>query len=130
MKKTSLTKLSIVNAEYYAYHGVKPEERTLGGKYEVDLDMWYDATNAIINDDVKFALNYEEAMFCISEVINGVENYNLVEVLCNEILNMLFEKFDSVEKATVRIRKLNVPMRRVLDYIEAEQTMIREEDKK
>ena len=46
MKEASLTKLGIQNAQYYAYHGVKKEERKLGGKYEVDLDMWYDATNA------------------------------------------------------------------------------------
>ena len=86
MLKSSLTRLSIVNAEYYAYHGVKPEERKLGGKYEVDLDLYYDATSAIVNDDVKYALNYEEAMFCISEVIAGSDNYNLIEAICSDIL--------------------------------------------
>jgi dihydroneopterin aldolase len=126
MKKTSLTKLSIVNAEYYAYHGVKEEERLLGGKYQVDLDMWYDATSAIIKDDVQSAMNYEEAMFTISEVINSEEPYFLVETICNEILNLLMEKFSQLEKATVRVRKLSVPMRRVIGHIEAEQSIERE----
>ncbi len=126
MIKSSLTRLSIVNAEYYAYHGVKPEEKKLGGKYEVDLDLYYDATTAVIKDDVKDALNYEEAMFCISEVINGTENYDLVETICNEILNMLMDKFLNLISATVRVRKLNVPMRRVIGCIEAEQTIERE----
>lgn len=126
MIKSSLTRLSIVNAEYYAYHGVKPEEKKLGGKYEVDLDLYYDATTAIIKDDVKDALNYEEAMYCISEVINGTENYDLVETICNEILNMLMDKFANLISATVRVRKLNAPMRRVIGYIEAEQTIERE----
>jgi dihydroneopterin aldolase len=126
MIKSSLTRLSIVNAEYYAYHGVKPEEKKLGGKYEVDLDLYYDATTAIIKDDVKDALNYEEAMYCISEIINGTENYDLVETICNEILNMLMDKFVNLISATVRVRKLNVPMRRVIGYIEAEQTIERE----
>lgn len=127
MKQTSLTKLSIVNAEYYAYHGVKPEERKLGGKYEVDLDIYYDATSAIIKDDVKFALNYEEALFCVSEVINGEFAYNLIETICNEVLNQVMEKFPIVQKATVRVRKLAVPVRRVIGYIEAEQTIEREQ---
>lgn len=126
MIKSSLTRLSIVNAEYYAYHGVKPEEKKLGGKYEVDLDLYYDATTAIIKDDVKDALNYEEAMYCISEIINGTENYDLVETICNEILNMLMDKFANLISATVRVRKLNVPMRRVIGYIEAEQTIERD----
>lgn len=125
MLRTSLTRLSIINAEYYAYHGVKPEERTLGGKYEVDLDLYYDATTAIVNDDVKDALNYEEAMFVISEVIIGADNYNLVEAICNDILSNLMDKFDQLQMATIRIRKLTVPMRRVIGYIEAEQTIER-----
>ena len=125
MLKSSLTRLSIVDAEYYAYHGVKPEERKLGGKYEVDLDLYYNATNAVLNDDVSDALNYEEAMFCISEIINGSDNYNLVETLCSEILSMLMDKFDELQMATVRVRKLNVPMRRVIGFIEAEQSIER-----
>jgi 7,8-dihydroneopterin aldolase/epimerase/oxygenase len=128
MKKTSLVKLSIVNAQYYAYHGVKLEERKLGGKYEVDLDMYYDSTAAVINDDVAFALNYEEAMFCISEVISGAETYDLIETIAYEILNMAMEKFPYLQKATVRVRKLNVPLRRVVNYIQAEQTFERQFD--
>lgn len=125
MLKSSLTRLSIVNAEYYAYHGVKPEERKLGGKYEVDLDLYYDATSAIVNDDVKYALNYEEAMFCISEVIAGSDNYNLIEAICSDILSMVMDKFPELQVATIRLRKLNVPMRRVIGYVEAEQTIER-----
>lgn len=125
MLKTSLTRLSIINAEYYAYHGVSPEERALGGKYEVDLDLYYDATTAIVNDDVKDALNYEEALFVVSEVIIGADNYNLVEAICNDILSNLMDKFVQLQMASIRVRKLTVPMRRVIGYIEAEQTIER-----
>ncbi|MFP4528188.1 MAG: dihydroneopterin aldolase [Candidatus Kapaibacterium sp.] len=124
MKESSLVRLSIRNAEFYSYHGVRSEEKKLGGKYQVDLDLYYDATSAIINDDVKYALNYEEAMFCVSEVINN-ESYSLVETIVNEILNMTMEKFPEMQKCSCRVRKLSVPMRRVVDHIEVEQTMIR-----
>jgi len=124
MKESSLTRLSIRDAEYYAYHGVKTEERELGGKYQIDLDMYYDAKNAVINDDVKYALNYEEAMFCISEVIG--ESYNLVETVASEILNMIADKFPNLVRATVRVRKMNVPIRRVVKCIEIEQSIVRQ----
>lgn len=124
MKESSLHRLTIRSAEFYAYHGVKVEEQTLGGKYQVDLDLYYDATQAVINDDVNYALNYEEAMFCIEEVIAG-DSYNLIETIANEICNLLMEKFQLLQKATVRVRKMNAPIRRVVSFIEAEQTMIR-----
>ncbi len=124
MKETSLMKLSIKSAEFYAYHGVKSEEQSLGGKYEIDLDMYYKATEAVVNDDVQDALNYEEAMYCIEEVINS-DPYHLVETIANEILNLAMEKFPQLIKATVRVRKMSVPIRRVVKYIEAEQSMAR-----
>lgn len=124
MKKNSLAKLTIANAQYYAYHGVKPEERNIGGKYEVDLDLYYDAKMAVLKDSVEHALNYEEALFCISEIV-GNESYMLVETAASEILNMLMEKFPQLQKATVRIRKMNVPMKRVVGHIQAEQTIER-----
>ena len=126
MKETSLMKLGIKGAEFYAYHGVKAEEQSLGGKYEVDLDLYYRAAEAIIHDDVNNALNYEEAMFCIEEIISG-DAYRLVETIARDILNMAMERFPQLIKATVRVRKMNVPIRRVVNYIEAEQTMIRKD---
>lgn len=127
MKNTSLMRLTVRSAEFYAYHGVKAEEQALGGKYQVDLDLFYDATDAIINDDVNFALNYDEAMFCIEEIIAG-ESFNLIETIANEILRMLMERFPTLAKATVRVRKMNAPIRRVVSFVEAEQTYTRNQD--
>lgn len=124
MKESTLTRLTIKDALFYAYHGVKSEEQVLGGKYEVDMDLYYNATEAIINDDVHYAVNYEEAMVCIEDVITE-ESYNLIETIVNEILNQVLEKIPNIEKATVRVRKMNVPIRNVVSYIEAEQTIIR-----
>ncbi|GAB5465957.1 MAG: dihydroneopterin aldolase [Candidatus Kapaibacteriales bacterium] len=124
MKNYSLSKITIKNAQYYAYHGVRKEEQKLGGKYEVDLELWYDAKPAFIKDDVNFALNYEEAMFCISEVILN-EQYNLLETIANEILSQAMEKFEILKKASVRVRKHSVPLRRAVDYVEVEQYISR-----
>lgn len=124
MKKSSLTKITINNAQYYSYHGVKKEEQKLGGKYQVDLDLYYDAKAAILKDDVNAAVNYEEAMFCISEVISN-ESYNLIETVANEILNSVMERFSFLYKANVRVRKLNPPLKRIVDNVEVEQSIER-----
>ncbi len=125
MKEALLTKLNIKGAEFYAYHGVKSEEQTLGGKYQVDLEMYYNSTHAVINDDVAFALNYDEAMYCIEETIVGQTQYNLIETIANEILNQLFDKFPMLQKARVKVRKYYAPIRTTVEYIEADQIMLR-----
>lgn len=126
MKSESLAKLTISNLEYYAYHGVKKEEKKLGGKYQLDIDVHYDSKNAAINDDINYAVNYEEIVYIVSELMLN-ESYDLIETLANEILNTIFDKFELVVVATVRIRKMNVPMRRVVNFVEIEQSLERSE---
>ncbi len=122
-----LAKLCITNLEFYAYHGVKNEEKKLGGKFQVDIDLYYDTTKAVINDDINFAVNYEEVVFVVSEIVTN-EGYNLIETLTNEVLNALLDKFEAIQKTTIRIRKMNVPMRRIVKYVEIEQSMDRSEE--
>ncbi len=123
MKVNSLTKLSLSGIEYYAYHGVRPEERKLGGKYEINLDLFYDSTIAVLKDSIEHALNYEEAVFVVSEVMSN--EYILIETIANEILNMLIDRFPTLQKATVEVKKYNVPMRRIIEYVSAQQTIER-----
>lgn len=125
MGTKQIARLSIKGAQFYAYHGVKQEEKDLGGRYEVDFDMWYDATEAIVKDSVAFALNYEEAMNCIEEAIAD-ETYNLIETVASTILDLAFERFPNLMKATIRIRKMNVPIHSVVGFIETELTKERE----
>lgn len=122
--KKSLNKITIKGLKYYSYHGVKPEEKSLGGTYEVDIELYYDATDAIIKDDLSFALNYEEIMFDINDFMQN-ESYNLIETITFEILKHLMEKYLQVERATVRIRKFNIPFKGLMDYVENEQTFER-----
>ncbi len=124
MKITHLTKLSVKGVKFFAFHGVKPSEKEIGGKYEVDLELYYDATNAIINDGVKYAVNYEDAIDTVSDIISE-ESYNLIETLASEIANMLMEKYDHLQKSTVKIRKMSVPLRNFTEYVEAEHTIER-----
>ena len=124
-KKQGLTKLTLNNIQFYANHGVKPEEQSLGGKYQVDAELLYNAQTAILSDDVSNALNYEEIVYAINEIMNG-DSFSLIETLSYEIANELMERFPMMEKVTIRVRKLSVPIRYIIDHVEVEHTMMRD----
>lgn len=124
MKTPREARLALNNIEYYAYHGVLSEERRNGARYQVDCEVEYDATRAVVSDDLSDALNYEEILFRINENMNG-EPYDLIETLCYDIATSIIESFDKVNLVTVRVRKLHVPLQQVLDYVEAEITVTR-----
>lgn len=116
------TRLTMSNLEYYAYHGVLSEERRNGARYQVDCEVEYDATKAVVSDDLGDALNYEEILFRITEHMNG-EACDLIETLCYDIATSILESFSQVNSVTVRVRKLHVPLQQILDYVEAEITI-------
>jgi dihydroneopterin aldolase len=117
---TALCRLSIHNAEFYAYHGAKDAERILGGKFQVDADLFYDATAAARSDNLHFALNYERVLECIQHVVYE-NSYHLLETLAFRLLRALFQQFPQLRHARVRVRKLYVPLRYAVEWIEVEQ---------
>jgi dihydroneopterin aldolase len=122
-----LMKLTLNNVQFYSYHGVKSEEQTLGGRYQVDADIWYNPMSAVVSDDVAQAVNYEEIVFTINELVNG-DSFNLIETLCYEITKELLERISMIEKVTIRVRKLSVPLKHIIDHVEVEHSMQRTHD--
>jgi dihydroneopterin aldolase len=118
--KKSLTKLTIKNLEFYAFHGVKDEEKKLGGRYQMDLELYYDSTDAIANDKLSSALNFEDILYTIAGELSQ-KNFNLIETLAHQILSVVSDNYPILSKAIVRIRKFNIPFKGILDYIETEQ---------
>ncbi len=124
-RQTNLTRVSVVNAEFYAFHGVRDEERSLGGRYQVDVDVWYDTVKAVVSDDVGDSVNYEEILFIVNEHMNG-EPCELIETLAFDMASSIIDRFAAIRQSTVRVRKVSVPIQQVLDYVETEITVSHE----
>lgn len=124
-RNTALTRISVTNAEFYGYHGVREEERSLGGRYQVDIDVWCDTVKAVVSDDISDSVNYEELLYIANEVMTG-EPCELIETLAHDIGSGVMDKFTQVRQATIRVRKLSVPIQAVFEYVETETTITRE----
>lgn len=111
--------IRLVNAAFYARHGVHSEEQLLGGRYEVDAELWLDLRDAAATDDIGKTVNYQGAYDAIREVMAGGSTC-LIEALACEIASRLMQAFPVLESVVVKVRKRSVPLGGLCDYAEAE----------
>lgn len=111
--------IRIKNAIFYGYHGVSNEEQNVGGKFEADIDIYTDFSEAAENDDLNKTVDYFKVFAFLSQ-ITVRKKYYLIEALAVEIADELLKKFDRIIKVAVRVRKNNPPLGGVVDCVEAE----------
>jgi 7,8-dihydroneopterin aldolase/epimerase/oxygenase len=111
--------IRIKNATFYGYHGVSNEEQYVGGKFEADIDIYTDFSEAALNDNLKKTVDYYQ-VFSFLNQFTVDRKYYLIETLAIEIANELLKKFDKIIKVAVRVRKNNPPLGGVVDCVEAE----------
>jgi 7,8-dihydroneopterin aldolase/epimerase/oxygenase len=123
-KKSSEDVIRLHNAVFYAYHGVLSDEQTLGGKFEVDVDLHVDLARGARTDSLQRTVNYERVYDAIKQLVLG-KKYRLIEALAETIADGLLSEFKRVQKVVVRVRKPSAPVKGVIDYVEVEITRAR-----
>lgn len=111
--------IRIKNAAFYAYHGSMQDEQNLGGKFEVDLDMYCDLSEAEASDSLKRTVDYEKIYAFLQKTILE-KKYYLLEALGNTIAKKLLAEFPKIERVVVKVRKPHPPVKGVIDYVEVE----------
>lgn len=114
-----LSTIRIIGAEIYARHGVGEAERSMGGRYSFDLEIEADIAAAAASDHVEDTVNYQEAYELARDILTGT-NRRLLESLVVEIATALLLRFPTAHSATVRLRKLSVPIDGVMRAVEVE----------
>ncbi len=111
--------IRIKKAAFYAYHGVLSEEQSVGGKFEADVDIYTDFSEAALKDSLKQTINYDKVYKFMYQLALE-QKYYLIESLAMKIANELLAKFEAIEKVAVRVRKHNPPLGGMVDFVEAE----------
>jgi dihydroneopterin aldolase len=123
-KSKQLGLIRLHNAVFYAYHGVLDDEQHLGGKFEVDVDLYCRLDAAVKHDALKHTVNYERVYDCVKTLVVN-RKYFLIEALAGTIAHELLKNFRLIERAVVRVRKPGAPIKGVIDYVEVELTETR-----
>ncbi len=115
--KTEFT-ISLNNIVVYGFHGVHQEEKTLGQRFEIDLEYRLANPTFPWKDEERATVSYVNAHKIVSRVCSE-KNFNLIETLGNRIIEEMRSRY-SVDLIIVRIRNPSVPIQGILDHVEVE----------
>lgn len=115
MKSLDIIKLH--NAVFYAYHGALTDEQTLGGKFEVDVELHCDLSKAKQTDNLNETVNYEKVYSLMKKIVTE-KKYYLIEALAHSLGAGIIANFSQVQKTIIRVRKLGAPIHGVVDSVE------------
>lgn len=107
----------LINAVFYAHHGVLQEEHRIGGRYEVDVAMELDILDAAQKDSLAHTVDYERIYRLVEEIVLQ-NNFYLIERLAYLIACRVLDTYDMVQAVEVTVRKPNPPVGGTCDRAE------------
>jgi dihydroneopterin aldolase len=106
--------IEVVGLVVFGHHGYLEEERRLGQRFVVDVEIEVPDT-ATRSDQIEDTVDYRDLAELVREVFAGPERL-LLEALAGATADGILERFDDVERARVRIRKPDVVIEPPVDY--------------
>ena len=93
---------------FYAFHGVMPQERRVGGEFLVSVKVGYPLEKAMSSDDVADTLNYAALYELVKKEM--MQPSSLLEHVMGRIVEAIEKAFPEVTSVEVKIKKVNPPM--------------------
>lgn len=112
-------KINIKDLEVYAYHGVMPEEKTLGQKFLISITMHTDLSKAARTSDLAQTINYAEACEFVNEFTKK-NTFDLIESLADSVARILLNRFELASRVDVQVKKPWAPIGLPLDSVSVE----------
>ena len=107
--QTHRDRIVLQGMTFYGYHGTKPEERALGQRFRVDVELETDLRRAAASDDLADTINYSRVYRMVREIVEG-PSQNLMERLAETVASQLLDSFPA-DAVRVRITKVHPPIK-------------------
>ncbi|GGH87963.1 dihydroneopterin aldolase [Pullulanibacillus pueri] len=104
-----MDKIYLNGMSFYGYHGVFPEENTLGQRFIVDVVLYVDLKTAGMADNLEETINYAEVYQLTRDIVEGPEK-QLVEAVAEDIAKALLNQFAKVKECVVKVIKPDPPI--------------------
>ncbi|MCL7041974.1 hypothetical protein MKW94_020689 [Papaver nudicaule] len=100
-------KLILRGLKFQGYHGVLPEEKTLGQKFVIDMDAWVDIRQPGKTDNLNDSISYVDLYNIVKEVVEG-PGFELLASVAHLIATKTLQKFSRISTVRVKLMKPHV----------------------
>jgi dihydroneopterin aldolase len=118
-------RIIISGLEVFAYHGCTPREKEEGQDFLIDLELEYDASRAVAEDDLAEAVDYDSLARGVHELATS-ERYDLIETLAARVGEYVM-RTTPAWRTLVRVHKPQAPVRRKVEGVAVEMVFERDE---
>lgn len=108
--------IRIAGIKSFGHHGALPEEKRLGQRFTVSVDLEVDTRPAAAGDDLKLTVDYAQVIRTVEAQLTGAPVY-LIETLAQQIAARILGTFGVVKAVTVEVTKPFAPVAAEFDAI-------------
>jgi dihydroneopterin aldolase len=101
--------IRIAGIKSFGHHGALPEEKRLGQRFTVSVDLEVDTRPAAAADDLTKTVDYAEVIRTVEGQLTGKPVY-LIETLAQQIAARILATFPVTKAVTVEVTKPFAPV--------------------
>jgi len=110
-----LDRIRIKDLEIYSYHGVNIQEKEMGQRFVISLDIFFDLRKAGKSDNIADTVNYTQLCYDVESEFNR-EKLDLIETAAENVAEYVLKNYGLIERISVEIKKPWAPIGKPLDY--------------
>lgn len=116
-----MDKIIIENLEIIAEHGVFKEEKFLGQKFIISIEMLTDTREAGKTENLNASTHYGFVADDVEKIFTS-KSFDLIETCAEKIAEMILTKYHLISEVKVTVKKPWAPIRKHFDFVAVEIT--------
>lgn len=114
-----MDKIYVKDLEVYAFHGVNQQEKDMGQRFLISLELSISLNEAGESDDLRKTVNYAELCFDVEKNFKQ-DKFDLIEKAAEELAKCILLNYELVTGVKVKIKKPWAPIGKPIDYAAVE----------
>lgn len=100
--------IHLKDLRFYAFHGVLPQEKSVGAYFILNICVKVDVERAALTDELSDTVSYADIYQIVKEEMQVTSK--LLEHVAGRICKRLYQEFSSVEAVDITMEKENAPI--------------------
>lgn len=114
-----MDKIHVKDLEVYAFHGVNKEEKNMGQRFLISLELSLDLRAAGLSDDLSKTINYAELCHNVEKEFTK-NKFDLIEKAAEALASYILINYNLVHAVKILLKKPWAPIGKPIDYAAVE----------